>query len=78
MARFGKGWLSESLGLDNIAAPALPAGLELRPREAVQMAHRATFNLDYHAWGEPIVRTLAAASAKGIDVSYRRVRRLLW
>ena len=30
--------------------------------------HWATFNLAYHAWEEPIVRTLAAANAKHLDV----------
>ena len=30
--------------------------------------HWATFNLSYHAWDEPIVRTLAAAQAKGVNV----------
>ncbi len=35
--------------------------------------HWATFNLAYHAWDEPILRTLAAAAAKGADVITPRV-----
>jgi L-ascorbate metabolism protein UlaG (beta-lactamase superfamily) len=30
--------------------------------------HWATFNLSYHAWEEPIVRTLAAAQRSGVHV----------
>ena len=30
--------------------------------------HWATFNLAYHAWDEPILRTLAAAARMGVDV----------
>ena len=30
--------------------------------------HWATFNLAYHAWDEPILRTLAAASVQGVHV----------
>ncbi|APW43612.1 MBL fold metallo-hydrolase [Rhodoferax saidenbachensis] len=30
--------------------------------------HWATFNLAYHAWAEPVVRTLAAAKAQGVQV----------
>ena len=35
--------------------------------------HWATFNLAYHAWDEPILRTLAAAQARGADVITPRV-----
>ena len=35
--------------------------------------HWATFNLAYHAWEEPIVRTLAAASRLGAEVITPRV-----
>lgn len=35
--------------------------------------HWGTFNLAYHAWGEPIERTLAAASAQGVTVVTPRV-----
>jgi hypothetical protein len=30
--------------------------------------HWATFNLPYHDWEEPILRTLAAAQEAGVDV----------
>ena len=30
--------------------------------------HWATFNLSYHDWDEPILRTLAAAQAAGVEV----------
>jgi L-ascorbate metabolism protein UlaG (beta-lactamase superfamily) len=30
--------------------------------------HWATFNLAYHAWDDPIVRTLKAAQAQGLQV----------
>jgi len=35
--------------------------------------HWATFDLSYHAWDEPILRTLAAAKAKGADVITPRI-----
>jgi L-ascorbate metabolism protein UlaG (beta-lactamase superfamily) len=35
--------------------------------------HWATFNLAYHAWDEPIVRTLAAAGARGANVITPRI-----
>jgi L-ascorbate metabolism protein UlaG (beta-lactamase superfamily) len=35
--------------------------------------HWATFNLAYHAWEEPAVRTLAAAQAHGVQVALPRV-----
>jgi len=35
--------------------------------------HWATFNLSYHAWDEPIVRTLQAARASGVRVITPRV-----
>jgi L-ascorbate metabolism protein UlaG (beta-lactamase superfamily) len=34
--------------------------------------HWATFNLAYHAWAEPAVRTLAAAKAQGVQVAMPR------
>jgi L-ascorbate metabolism protein UlaG (beta-lactamase superfamily) len=35
--------------------------------------HWATFDLSYHAWDEPILRTLAAAKAKGVEVITPRI-----
>jgi L-ascorbate metabolism protein UlaG (beta-lactamase superfamily) len=35
--------------------------------------HWATFDLSYHAWDEPILRTLTAAKAKGVEVITPRI-----
>ena len=35
--------------------------------------HWATFDLSYHAWDEPILRTLSAAEAQGVNVITPRV-----
>jgi len=35
--------------------------------------HWGTFNLAFHAWDEPIRRTVAAARAAGVDVVTPRV-----
>lgn len=35
--------------------------------------HWATFNLSYHAWDEPILRTLRAAAAEHVEVVTPRV-----
>jgi L-ascorbate metabolism protein UlaG (beta-lactamase superfamily) len=35
--------------------------------------HWATFDLSYHAWDEPILRTLAAAKAQGVKVITSRI-----
>ncbi len=41
--------------------------------QAMLPVHWATFNLAYHDWAEPIMRTLAAAQAKGVPVITPRV-----
>ena len=59
-------------------------GIHMNPEDAVQAftdldaktmvpVHWATFNLAYDAWEEPIVRTLAAASAKDVNVITPRI-----
>jgi L-ascorbate metabolism protein UlaG (beta-lactamase superfamily) len=35
--------------------------------------HWATFNLAYHDWSEPVLRTLAAAKTQGVQVVTPRV-----
>jgi hypothetical protein len=35
--------------------------------------HWATFNLSYHGWDEPMLRTLAAARAQGVQLVTPRV-----
>ena len=30
--------------------------------------HWATFNLAYHAWSEPVLRSVAAARAQGVQI----------
>jgi L-ascorbate metabolism protein UlaG (beta-lactamase superfamily) len=40
---------------------------------ALLPVHWATFNLAYHAWAEPILRTVAAASAQGVRLITPRV-----
>nr|WP_295786648.1 MBL fold metallo-hydrolase [Rhodoferax sp.] len=58
--------------------------IHMNPESAVQAyqdlgattllpVHWATFNLAYHEWAEPIVRTVRAASAKGVQVVTPRV-----
>ncbi|MEJ6022505.1 MBL fold metallo-hydrolase [Ramlibacter sp. PS4R-6] len=46
---------------------AVRAHMELGAKTLLPV-HWATFNLAYHAWDEPIVRTLAAAKAAGAQV----------
>ena len=59
-------------------------GIHMDPESAVQAfsdlgaktmlpVHWATFNLAYHAWEEPIVRTLAAAAFQGAHVITPRI-----
>jgi L-ascorbate metabolism protein UlaG (beta-lactamase superfamily) len=58
--------------------------IHMNPESAVQAfqdlgattllpVHWATFNLAYHGWAEPVVRTVAAAQAKGVQVVTPRV-----
>jgi L-ascorbate metabolism protein UlaG (beta-lactamase superfamily) len=60
---YGSTWLD--IHMDPEAA--VRAHRELGARTMLPV-HWATFNLAYHAWEEPIVRTLAAAARMGVDV----------
>ena len=60
---YGSTWLD--IHMDPEAA--VRAHRELGARTLLPV-HWATFNLAYHAWDEPILRTLAAAARDGVDV----------
>jgi L-ascorbate metabolism protein UlaG (beta-lactamase superfamily) len=60
---YGETWLDIHMDPESaVRAHADLAGDTMLP------VHWATFNLSYHAWEEPIVRTLAAAGATGVRV----------
>lgn len=65
---YGATWLDIHMDPES----ALKAHLDLGARVMLPV-HWATFNLAYHAWDEPILRTLAAASARGAHVITPRV-----
>jgi len=65
---YGDSWL----GIHMDPESAVRAHQDLGARTMLPV-HWATFNLAYHAWEEPIIRTLAAAAAKGADVVTPRV-----
>jgi L-ascorbate metabolism protein UlaG (beta-lactamase superfamily) len=65
---YGDTWLDIHMNPES----AVQAHLDLGGK-AVLPVHWATFNLSYHAWDEPIVRTLAAARVKGIHVVTPRI-----
>ncbi len=65
---YGDTWLDIHMGPE----AAIQAQLDLGARTMLPV-HWATFNLAYHAWEEPIVRTLAAATAKGVHVVTPRI-----
>ena len=51
---------------------AVQAQLDLGAKTMLPV-HWATFNLAYHAWEEPVVRTVAAAAAKGVALLTPRI-----
>ena len=51
---------------------AVRAHLDVRARRLFPV-HWGTFNLAFHAWDEPIKRTLAAASSRGAEVLTPRI-----
>lgn len=65
---YGATWLD--IHMDPEAAVAASAELGA---QVVLPVHWATFNLSYHAWDEPILRTVAAARAGGVEVITPRV-----
>ena len=60
---YGETWL----GIHMDPESAVQAHIDLGAQTMLPV-HWATFNLAYHAWEEPIVRTLAAAAVKGAVV----------
>lgn len=60
---YGETWLDIHMDPES----AVQAHVDLGGKTLLPV-HWATFNLSYHAWEEPILRTLAAAAAKGVDV----------
>jgi L-ascorbate metabolism protein UlaG (beta-lactamase superfamily) len=65
---YGDTWLDIHMDPES----AVQAHLDLEARTLLPV-HWATFNLSYHAWEEPIVRTLAAARNKGVHVITPRI-----
>lgn len=65
---YGDPWLDIHMDPES----AVRAHVELGGRTLLPV-HWATFNLAYHAWDEPILRTLSAAKAKGAYVITPRV-----
>ncbi len=65
---YGDSWL----GIHMDPESAVRAHRELGARMLLPV-HWATFNLAYHAWEEPILRTLAAAATAGVEVVTPRV-----
>ncbi len=65
---YGNSWL----GIHMDPEAAVQAHLDLGAKVMLPV-HWATFNLSYHAWNEPILRSLAAARAKGVELVTPRV-----
>lgn len=65
---YGDTWLDIHMNPE----AAIKAGQDLGAHTMLPI-HWATFNLAYHDWVEPIMRTLAAANAKNIQVITPRV-----
>ncbi|HEY0143881.1 MAG TPA: MBL fold metallo-hydrolase [Thermoanaerobaculia bacterium] len=65
---YGETWLDIHMDPES----AVQAHVDLGGKTMLPV-HWATFNLSYHAWEEPIVRTLAAARQKGAHVIAPRV-----
>jgi L-ascorbate metabolism protein UlaG (beta-lactamase superfamily) len=65
---YGETWLDIHMDPER----AVQAHLDLGGKTLLPV-HWATFNLSYHAWDEPIVRTLAAANAKNVQVITPRI-----
>ena len=65
---YGESWL----GIQMNPEDAVQANIDLGAKTMLPV-HWATFNLAYHAWEEPMARTLAAAAAKGMQVITPRI-----
>jgi L-ascorbate metabolism protein UlaG (beta-lactamase superfamily) len=60
---YGETWLDIHMDPES----AVKSHVDLGGRTLLPV-HWATFNLSYHDWEEPILRTLAAAQKSGVDV----------
>jgi L-ascorbate metabolism protein UlaG (beta-lactamase superfamily) len=65
---YGETWLDIHMDPES----AVRADVDLGAKVMLPV-HWATFNLSYHAWDEPILRTMAAARAQGANVITPRV-----
>lgn len=65
---YGDTWLDIHMDPES----AVRAHVDLSGRTLLPV-HWATFNLSYHAWDEPVLRTLAAARRQGVHVITPRV-----
>jgi L-ascorbate metabolism protein UlaG (beta-lactamase superfamily) len=65
---YGDSWLDIHMNPE----AAIQAQVDLGA-QTVLPVHWATFNLAYHDWAEPIVRTVAAAERKGVKVITPRI-----
>ena len=65
---YGETWLDIHMDPES----AVQAHLDLGGTTLLPV-HWATFNLSYHAWDEPIARTVAAAKGKGVNVVTPRI-----
>ena len=65
---YGDTWLSIHMDPES----AVRAQRDLGAKTMLPV-HWATFNLAYHAWEEPILRTLAAAGTAGVTVITPRI-----
>jgi L-ascorbate metabolism protein UlaG (beta-lactamase superfamily) len=65
---YGETWLDIHMDPES----AVQAHLDLGGTTLLPI-HWATFNLSYHAWDEPIVRTLSAARKRGAQVITPRI-----
>jgi L-ascorbate metabolism protein UlaG (beta-lactamase superfamily) len=65
---YGDTWLDIHMDPES----AVQAHVDLSGKTLLPV-HWATFNLSYHAWDEPILRTLAAARRTGVQVITPRI-----
>ena len=65
---YGEPWLDIHMDPES----AVQAHVDLGASTLLPL-HWGTFNLAYHAWDEPILRTLSAASARGVRVVTPRI-----
>jgi L-ascorbate metabolism protein UlaG (beta-lactamase superfamily) len=65
---YGDSWLDIHMHPESAVQAHIDLGAQV-----LLPVHWATFNLAYHAWAEPIVRTLAAADSNGVRVITPRV-----